>query len=197
MTKMSCLCLAVLTLGALCVCGASPKPVYSWDFESGGKIEKLSGGERRPGQGAEGSVGAWVGKGAVCQAPFFPLDFKAFTVDMKFRLDGDVDEIDGNTLFCYVTKPWGKASFRLRLTRDRRLEAVFQKAKGANADAGFEWVASSEPIAVAKEKFHFVRFAVTDEGHANAWVDGVLALDKSGAPGLAELAVVNPPKLVG
>ena len=186
--------LGIMMLPLWCSLAASLKPVYSWDFESDGKIEKLSGGERRPGQGAEGSVGVWVGEGAVCQAPFFPLDFKAFTVDMKFRLDGDVDEIDGNTLFCYVTKPWGKASFRLRLTRDRRLEAVFHKAKGENADAGFDWVASSEPIAVAKEKFHFVRFAVTDGGHANAWVDGVLALDKAGAPGLAELAVVNPPK---
>lgn len=186
--------LAGILAAVQCVFGASPKSVYSWDFETDDKNAKLHGGERRAGQGFDGSKGAWVGKGAVCQAAFLPLDFKAFTVDMKFSLDSEVDTVEGNTLFCYVTKPWGKASFRLRITRDSRLEAVFQKAADVSGGAGFDWVASSEPISVTKETFHAVRFAVTADGEASAWFDGALVLKKSGAPGLCAIAVANPPK---
>ena len=185
---------AVILVAGMCAFGASPKAVYSWNFEDDGKNGTLRGGERRVGQGADGSTGAWVGKGSTCQATSFPLDFKAFAVDMKFQLDSPVDPKEGNTLLCYVTKPWGKASFRLRLTHDSRLEAIFQKARGEDGSAGFDWVASSEPLVVGKGVFHSVRFSVAADGEASAWFDGVLALKKSGAPGLPGIATDNPPK---
>lgn len=103
-----------------------PQSVFQRNFDTDAADPYVSGGEMRIGQGVDCSTACWVGTNVYVQKCSFPLDLVEFTVDFKFRLDGPVDAKVGNTLLCYVTRSWGKGSFRIRISPDSRLEAIFE-----------------------------------------------------------------------
>lgn len=193
-------------LAALAATGAvAAVPLHSWDFEKtdagkavdGGSASDrhlVYGGERRTGQGFRGSTGLWIGKGSNVHAAHLPLDLAAFTVDLRFRLDGPVDAKEGHALWTYAWNSWRRGRVKTRITKDGRLEVHF--ARPASKDGTVptvDFTAASEPLALSAGAFHQVRVAVTADGLLTAYLDGELVAKKAGCPGLRGIRT-EPPK---
>ena len=119
-------------------------------------------------------------------------DWKAFTLEMKFKLDKGVDKSVGNALFCYCKHDWNRSQFLLRITKKNQLEASFNQGK-PNPPGKF--VVTSKVLKFEPGKFYTVRVASQDGGALKIWLDGELvAMKEKGSWGFNRLTVNQIPK---
>ncbi len=173
------------------------RPAHFWNFDSGvdgsrvadagssAKKNVFYADALRLAQGVGGSTACWVGKGKPTQVPYCRIDSDAWTIDLRFRLDGAFDDRRGHALWSYAWNSWRRGRALARLTKDRRLEIAFHRpAQKDGSQPVVDFKAASEPLDVAPGRYHSVRVALTAEGELTAYFDGVLAVRKGGCPGL-------------
>lgn len=178
-------------LGGLAGAGELPAPRHLWTFDKLGwdsrKAVDLGSddngfelnvpGRIVPGHGTDGSDALAVDadRRNTCRAK--PLDYGAFTLDLRFRLSDAPDGKTAQGLWGYCAGPSDKGSISVLLTADGRLNVV----------AGSVFSAASEPLGLTDDVLHSLRLAVTSGGQLAVWMDGWQVIAKAGAPSFASL----------
>ncbi len=198
--------LATLVAVAIGATAFAAEPIHKWSFDAmdvAGRRAKDEGVARkkaalvvkdvRTGQGIGCSAALWVGSGKETQLPYFKIDLKEFTLDMKFRLDEDVAK-KGNALFHYANKSGRGSRVLFSITGDRRLRVEFVRVASKDGKRPpVEWVVQSEPLAVAAGKYHSVRFACDGNGVMSIYYDGGLVARKGECPSFAGILLDEKP----
>ena len=154
----------------------SAKPAVEWNFESPvpGKAVVLSNDKKfRLGDGKV--VNGFKGNGLLIynSRPRTMLkmaeNWKNFTVELKFKLNKDVDKNFGNALFCYAKNTWNRGQFLLRITPKKQLEARFTQQYKKS-----EFKVFSKILDIKPGIFYTVRVASSDGGALKIFFDGEL-----------------------
>ena len=172
------------------------KPVAEWDFEKviPGKSVSLSADKKF--RMVDGKiVSGFKGNGLeiVNTRPRVMLkqaaDWKSFTVELKFKLNKEVNRRTGNALFCYAKHSWNRGQFVLRITPEKQLEARFTLKAHKE-----EFVVKSSPLDIRPGIFYTVRVASSDGKALKIFLDGkVVAMREKGAWSFNRLTVKKIP----
>ena len=172
------------------------KPVVVWDFEkvlpeksvsfSADKKYRLGDGKIVTGFKGNGLLvnNTWP-RTAFKQAE----NWKSFTVELKFKLNADVNKRSGNTLFCYAKNSWNRAQFALQITSKKQLEARFTQVSRKQ-----ELVLTSKQLDIKPGVFYTVRVAASDGGMMKIFLDGeVVAMREKDSWGFNRLSTNKIP----
>ncbi|MBE6393610.1 MAG: hypothetical protein E7044_06095 [Lentisphaerae bacterium] len=173
------------------------KPVAEWDFEKviPGKSVSFSADKKyRLGDGK--IVSGFKGNGLLVNKVWprtaFPAaqNWKNFTVELKFKLNEDVNKRTGNTLFCYAKNSWNRGQFALQITPKKQLEARFTQVARKQ-----ELVLKSEQLDIKPGVFYTVRVASSDGGMMKIFLDGeVVAIREKDSWGFNRLSTPKIPQ---
>ena len=185
---MTCICAAGALYGA--------DPFVQWDFENPVKGKPVVLSTDKKFRLVDGvSVSGFKGKGlqiANCR-PRTMLkaaeNWKNFTIELRFKLNSDVDKKTGNALVCFAKNTWNRGQFLLRITPKKQLEVRFtQKAKKE------ELVLTSGLLDIKPGIFYTVRVCSADGGALKIWLDGeAVALREKGSWGFNRLSTPKLP----
>ena len=132
--------LVVLWSSLLIAAAVADTPVYSWDFEDMGRTSgKLTSraykdkegrrytflGTPVKNQGWNNSIGIQCMQNRF-QFASFPLNFKQFMLEMKFKLQPGLTSRKGKVLFAYSTGKLHQKRMMIWITHQNRIEALFQ-----------------------------------------------------------------------
>ena len=95
------------------------EPVYSWDFNKEPLKPKLYGSELR-------DHALVCGEKHNNAATGFRNYFEAFTLELRFKPEEEFSKTNGGTLAAYAFSTYGRRYFCLRVTRDSKIEALFE-----------------------------------------------------------------------
>lgn len=115
-----------------------------------------------------------------------PLDYKEWTVELKFKLD----RADSNVfrhLFAYEHTSWNRARFLLYIDKNGRLTGDFFQMKMPEKTVAKQFIFSSEKRPWQPEKWYTVRVASKSGGPARIWLDGEMVAGKDNALALSDL----------
>ncbi len=201
--------LFLLTGVAVCSLAlAGSEPVQQWNFEKwdakgvcspslpqkGEKVFSLSGMPAGK-NGVNGSNALVCGntKRSSFGNAGFCGEWRAFTMELKFKLDGRPDSKRGNALFCYGKHSWNRAQFLLWITPKGQLEGKFRLVSGDGRKSVTEVKASSEVLTFEPGRFYTVRVASASGGAMKIWLDGQLvAVREKGSFGFSDLQCKIP-----
>lgn len=154
----------------------SAKPVVEWDFENNIPAKNVALSKDKKYRVGDGKIVAgFKGNGLLINKAWPRTAFKAaenwksFTVELKFKLNEEVNARTGNTLFCYAKNSWNRAQFALQITPKKQLEARFTQVVRKQ-----EQVLTSKPLDIKPGVFYTVRIAATDGGMMKIFLDGEL-----------------------
>ena len=172
------------------------KPAVEWDFENAipGKAVVLSNDKKfRLGDGKV--VNGFKGNGLLVynSRPRTMLkmaeNWKNFTVELKFKLNSDVDKSVGNALFCYAKNTWNRGQFLLRINPAKQLEARFTQQLKKQ-----ELLVKSKVLDLKPGIFYTVRVASSDGGELKIYLDGeVVGFLEKGSWGFNRLSTPKIP----
>ena len=99
--------------------------------------------------------------------------WNSFTVELKFRLDNQVDKKVGNALFCYAKNNWNRSQFVLGITPQGQLLANFNQSEPKKS-----LTVKSKKISFEIGKFYTVRIASQAGKQLKIFLDGELVAIK-------------------
>lgn len=188
--------MAVATVGAV--------PVYSWDFDNpDAKNRHTSSGSNtgakllavvQTGKGYKNSSGVVCsGKNAIYGR--IPMDWKNYTIEFKFCLNGPVKNGKTRGLFNYEFWSWNRRSCRISIDNRKRLEfMMISRNPKKNAPVNFHFYMVSDPVDWQYGKWYTFRLTASAGGSAKIYLDGKLLAARNGARGLDELNDLKKPE---
>ena len=170
-------------------------PFVEWDFEAKGprkatsysKNKKFTLYDTKEASGFKGN-GLLINQSR--PRGYFKVaeNWKAFTIELKFKLNKEVDAKVGNALVCYAKNTWNRGQFLLRINPKKQLEARFTQKARTN-----ELVVTSKILDIKPNVFYTVRVSSQDKGALKIFFDGELvAIKETDSWGLNCL---NPEKI--
>lgn len=183
---------------------AAPAPVWEWQFERLVNKSYLES-ENKTGkklwmQGKMRKNAGVSGNALDCSLSSYnyiaelPMPWKAFTVEMKFKLDNPVNPKHGNTLLWYALHSWGRSDFLLKITPKKELMAQFFTKDSQTGKIKLSFTVLSKPQEIEPGKFYSIRVSSVSGGTLKIYLDGVLVAAKNNAYSFSDLTAGNDPR---
>ncbi len=177
---------------------AEPEPQHHWNFEKKGSSGRCDDVGDSPTKAPiycmqEAGYGFANSGGVVCKsenlptAPKTPLDYSAYTVELKFKLDKPFEHGKSRGLFNYEFWSWNRRSFRVRIDQNGALEMFAQVTGEDKKTPKLHFLMTSKPLSWQVGKWYTLRFAGEKGKVARIWLDGKLVAAKNNAPGWDEI----------
>lgn len=178
-------------ISALSLSAFAVDPVYQWNFEkpdansryaSMGKKVLILG--KKIDKGGYKNSNGLLCAGRNSHQGSVPMDWKHYTVELKFKLDKPFDK-KSRGLFNYEFWSWSRRSFRLKIDSAGRVEFFLQNTQGGKKDVPkVRFVMTSAPLKWETNRWYTLRAAASAGGKAVMWLDGKQIAAKENAPGL-------------
>lgn len=199
--------LVVLWSSLLIAAAVADTPVYSWDFEDMGRTSgKLTSraykdkegrrytflGTPVKNQGWNNSIGIQCMQNRF-QFASFPLNFKQFMLEMKFKLQPGLTSRKGKVLFAYSTGKLHQKRMMIWITHQNRIEALFQIYKeDKKLEKEFSLITPS--LQWRDGQYYKLRFSSVSGGRATIELDGKILASSDNALSLSDLSNPQPDK---
>lgn len=190
-----------LLSGALFLSAA--EPVLEWDFErkvqqnylesvnASGKRSWMQGIQRKN-AGVNHSNGLDCNLKSYNYVQTLKMPWKAFTVELKFKLDAEINPKQGNTLIWYAVHSWGRRDFSLKITPKKELRADFC-IKTENGEKILKsFTAASKPQDIKPGRYYTIRLSSVSGGQCRLYLDGVLVAARDKALSFSDLDGYSP-----
>lgn len=182
---------------------AGTEPIWKWDFErkinrnylestnATGKKLWLQGQLRQEG-GVKQSNALDCGLKSYNYVQTLKMPWKAFTIEMKFKLDATVNPEHGNTLMWYAVHSWNRRDFLFKITQKKELHAEFCIKTDDGKKILKTFSATSKPLDLKPGKFYTVRLSSVSGGQLRIYLDGVLVAARDNALSFSDLNGYSP-----
>lgn len=183
----------VMALGAA-------SPVYFWDFDngmpegSGLKKKKIHKVEIAANEGFDHTAGAVCGPEHRNYIAYFSgLNWKAFTLELKFKPNRELRETKGGTLFSYAVNSYYRRQFTLSLEDDGKISAWFEIRDDKDAKKVItRKKLTGDPVPFQPGQWHTVRVAAESGKEMKIWLDGKLYAAAGEALSFSDLEGFTP-----
>ncbi len=179
-------------------------PVLEWKFEkivntnylescqATGRKQWLRGAPRR-GAGVTGDA-LDCGPSANNFVAELNMPYRAFTIDLKFKLDNPVNPRNGNTLVWYALHSWGRSDFLFKITPKKELMAQFFTKDSKTGAIKLSYTVLSKPLDIESGRYYSVRVSSVSGGNLKIYFDGVLVAARDKAVSFCDLTAGNDPR---
>lgn len=193
--------LFMLAFASFPICLASP--VWEWNFER--KVEnsyfesdkasrgkKWLNGKGRENSGVNQSTALDCGPESYNYIADFDIPWKAFTIELQFKLDKEADAKNGNTILWYASNHFGRRDFLFKITPKNELSAQFLIKTDDGSKILKNYIVKSKSLDITPGKFHKVRISSVSGGNCSIFFDDVLVASRDNALGFSDLAGKSP-----
>ena len=196
----NCIFLSACAILPLC---AADAPIWEWNFEKTIKntyleSKKASGkklwmnGKARQNAGINGSNALDCNQESYNYAANLAMPWQAFTIELQFKLDNDVNAKNGNTILWYATNHFGRRDFLLKITPKKELYAQFMIKTDDGEKILKNYILKSKALNITPGNFHKVKISSVSGGVCNIFFDDVLVASRNNALSFSDLSGKSP-----
>ena len=187
--------------GALSLSAA--QPVWEWNFEKKVNDHYLESdqmidgglwmkGVAREGAGVKGTDALDCNPKSYNFVSNHRMMWKEFTIELKFKLDGEIDQKNGNTLFWYGVNHFGKRDMLFKITPKKELMSNFVVMDDNENKVLKEFTLTTKPLNIVPGKFYTVKLSSISGGAMKIYFDDVLVAAKDNALSFIDLDGTSP-----